>query len=235
MIKSSIGKLAGANMDIDLATLDDQIEWDQDQCPWNFDEDINLHRCAEKSISICPFFCGVKYLDIVLCSYPNPNPYLRLKTGLRELNVEGPTLGKSAVCVPIIRDLPEWFGIETANQQYLEDIDCMPTFLARFENSVVGFLTVKEYKAFAAEIHIMGVRPAFHRQGIGRSLVQACEEYLKYRDIGLLQVKTLSGSHSDENYDKTRAFYGSMGFTPLEEFKSLWGEENPCLQMIKCL
>jgi hypothetical protein len=26
-----------------------------------------------------------------------------------------------------------------------------------------------------------------------------------------------------------------MGFRPLEEFTDLWGEQNPCLQMIKSL
>ena len=37
------------------------------------------------------------------------------------------------------------------------------------------------------------------------------------------------------NYDKTRKFYLKYGFTPVEEFKSLWGEHNPCLMMVKIL
>ena len=32
-----------------------------------------VHKCAVKNISICKFFCGVKYLDSVLCSYPHGN------------------------------------------------------------------------------------------------------------------------------------------------------------------
>ena len=32
------------------------------------------HRCAVKNISICPYFCGIEYLDTVLCCYPNENP-----------------------------------------------------------------------------------------------------------------------------------------------------------------
>ncbi|MFA6119201.1 MAG: hypothetical protein WCT85_06020 [Parachlamydiales bacterium] len=50
-----------------------------------------------------------------------------------------------------------------------------------------------------------------------------------------MTVKTLSPSADDENYAKTRAFYLSMGFYPLEEFKTLWDENNPCLFMIKVL
>ena len=34
---------------------------------------------------------------------------------------------------------------------------------------------------------------------------------------------------------RTRAFYASRGFVPLEEFPLLWGEGNPCLQYVKAL
>ncbi|MCJ7702858.1 MAG: GNAT family N-acetyltransferase [Anaerolineales bacterium] len=222
-------------MDIDLSTPVDQIEWEQDQCPWNQDEGSLAHRCAIKDISICPFFCGVEFLDVVLCSYPNPNPHRREQAAMSELAVQGPVLGKSEICEPILKDLPEWFGIAAANQQYLKDINELPTFLAIVQDKAVGFLTLKEHSPFAAEIHILGVRPEFHRQGIGRSLVQAGELFLKNHKIEFLQVKTLSDSHPDENYTKTRAFYRSMGYKPLEEFRTYWGEANPCLQMIKFL
>ena len=67
------------------------------------------------------------------------------------------------------------------------------------------------------------------------ALLRAVESYLVGRGIEFLQVKTLSPAHPDKNYAKTRAFYGAMGFRPLEEFPDLWGEQNPCLQMIKGL
>ena len=66
-----IRKLSGANMDIDLTTPRNKIDWEQDQCPWNLAEGNSQHRCAVKNISICPYFKGVEYLDIILCSYPN--------------------------------------------------------------------------------------------------------------------------------------------------------------------
>lgn len=69
-----IRKLDGANMDIDLTTPHDQIEWEQDSCPWNVAENSAEHKCAVKDISICPYFCGIEYLDYVLCSYPHENP-----------------------------------------------------------------------------------------------------------------------------------------------------------------
>ncbi len=69
-----IRKLSGANMDIDLATPAGDIQWQQDQCPWNVAEQTGTHRCAVKNVSICPYFCGIEYLDTVLCSYPHENP-----------------------------------------------------------------------------------------------------------------------------------------------------------------
>ena len=70
-----IQKLSGANMDIDLATPQAEIAWKQDKCPWNAAEATALHHCAVKNISICPYFCGVEYLDTLLCCYPRENPF----------------------------------------------------------------------------------------------------------------------------------------------------------------
>lgn len=72
-MNETVRKLRGANMDIDLATPE-EISWEQDPCPWNKAEGTDLHRCAVKNVSICPYFCGVEYLDTLLCSYPNENP-----------------------------------------------------------------------------------------------------------------------------------------------------------------
>jgi hypothetical protein len=69
-----IRKLKGANMDIDLASPKESIAWEQDKCPWNGSERTDAHKCALKNVSICPYFCGVDYLDTLLCCYPNENP-----------------------------------------------------------------------------------------------------------------------------------------------------------------
>lgn len=73
-VNNTIRELNGANMDIDLTTEKKEIHWKQDECPWNKSENTNKHKCAVKNTSICPYFCGIEYLDIVLCSYPNKNP-----------------------------------------------------------------------------------------------------------------------------------------------------------------
>ena len=150
-----------------------------------------------------------------------------------EVILEGPLWGQASVCGPILRSLPAWFGIEQATAHYIEDTDRLPTWLARLDGEVVGFLTVWQHSRYAAEIHVMGIPPEMHRRGIGRALVQTVEAALCSRGVEYLQVKTLSPSHPDENYAKTRRFYLAMGFRPLEEFPDLWGDANPCLQMVK--
>ncbi len=77
-IESAMNKLAGANMDIDLATPAGQIAWSQAKCPWNALEGGDQHRCALKNISICQYFCGVEYPDSLLCCFPDENPHRTL-------------------------------------------------------------------------------------------------------------------------------------------------------------
>lgn len=48
-----------------------------------------------------------------------------------------------------------------------------------------------------------------------------------------LEVKTLDASRASESYTRTRAFYLSAGFEPLECIPEIWGSDNPCLIMVK--
>jgi ribosomal protein S18 acetylase RimI-like enzyme len=149
--------------------------------------------------------------------------------------VGGPVLGQGAAGEGILRALPDWFGIEEAIIQYRQAIDRLPTLLAYDGEQVVGFLSLKQHNPYAAEIYVMAILPEMHRRGIGRALVGAAEEHLRDNGTQYLQVKTLSPSHPDPNYARTRAFYLAMGFRPLEEFKTLWDAHNPALLMVKCL
>jgi ribosomal protein S18 acetylase RimI-like enzyme len=149
--------------------------------------------------------------------------------------IDGPLFGQSAVCEPILRALPDWFGIEEAIVHYVSESEQLPTFLAGQAGATVGFLSLKEHNPYAAEIYVMGIKAEAHRQGIGRALVVAVEAYLRERGAEYLQVKTLAALHPDPYYAKTRQFYTAMGFRPLEVFTELWGNENPCLLLVKRL
>ena len=118
--------------------------------------------------------------------------------------------------MPILRALPEWFGIEAAISQYASEIDRLPTFLAGSPAGVLGFLSLKLHNLYSAEVYVMGVRPESQHSGVGRALMKEAQSWLKQQGCEYLQVKTLGPSDEDLNYAKTRAFYAAMGFRPLE-------------------
>jgi len=149
--------------------------------------------------------------------------------------IEGPLLNQSSVCIPILRLLPDWFGIEEAILGYEREIEHLPTFLARSDGRVLGFLCLKQHNPFSAEIYVMAVRPEVHHSGIGRALVEAAEAHTAWLGVEYVQVKTLGPSRPNQEYACTRAFYEAIGFRPLEEFTQIWDEHNPCLILIKRL
>lgn len=148
---------------------------------------------------------------------------------MRVVEVESPA-ERSHLAERILRDLPEWFGIEEATAAYIADVATLPTFAV----DDLGFLSLKLHTARAAEVYVTGVMRASHGQGIGTALLAAAEEYLRVRDVEYLQVKTLGPSHTDVGYARTRSFYEARGFVPLEEIHGLW-EHNPCLILVKRL
>jgi GNAT superfamily N-acetyltransferase len=137
---------------------------------------------------------------------------------------------RSRLCESVLRELPEWFGIEEATVAYIRDVADLPTFTA----GDTGFLSLKLHTPQAAEVYVMGVRPLEHRRGLGTALLAAAEDYLRERGVGYLQVKTLGPSRPSEGYERTRRFYEARGFVALEEIHGLW-PGNPCLLMVKKL
>ncbi len=133
----------------------------------------------------------------------------------------------------VLADLPEWFGIPANTNQYVEDARELPFWLATAEKETVAFITLQSTSEDSAQIHCMGVKKAYQRQGVGSRLYQALEDYARSR-YKYLQVKTVAEGCYLE-YDQTVAFYRKMGFAKLEVFPSLWDEWNPCLIMVKYL
>ncbi len=149
--------------------------------------------------------------------------------------IEEITENKARICEEVLRALPEWFGIEESVRNYVEEARSRPMFAAREGDSAAGFLSLSLHNEFTGEIHVMGIKKEHHRKGLGKELVAYAEAYLAKRKFEFLTVKTLSPSRKSAEYDATRQFYLAMGFRPLEEFKTLWGESNPCLFLAKTI
>lgn len=142
---------------------------------------------------------------------------------------------KSQICNTVLRSLPKWFGIESAIVDYVNDVKTMDAWVIHADNELAGFLAINKHNSSTAEVHVIGIHEKFHNMGLGKILIQHAEDFLVEQNYKYLTVKTLSELRKDENYEKTRLFYLAMGFSPVEVFKTLWGEHNPCLLMIKSL
>jgi GNAT superfamily N-acetyltransferase len=136
----------------------------------------------------------------------------------------------------LVRELPEWFGIESAIREYIDAATRLDNYVATIESEPepAGVLLLDRHFDEAAEIHLLAVTPRLHRTGIGTALIERAEADLVRSGASYLQVKTLGPSRPDPNYDATRAFYLRFGFCPLEEIHGLW-PGNPCLVMVKSL
>ena len=150
---------------------------------------------------------------------------------------------QAAVVDRILGTLPEWFGIEESNAEYVRDGDRLPALLAvengrdhdaPGEGEVIGILLYARHFPETGEIHLIAVHRSHLRRGAGRAMVEALQALLRADGAALMSVKTLGPSHPDVNYAGTREFYRSLGFLPVEEMLDLW-PGNPCLIMVKPL
>lgn len=138
---------------------------------------------------------------------------------------------KSEIVNEILRDLPDWFGIEASLNEYVESAKNLELWAAKNDVEIIGFVAIGATSEYTCEINSMGIKKEFHRKGIGRKLLSTAEKALKDK-YKLIQVKTVDEGRYLE-YDRTIAFYESMGFIRLEVFPSLWDDWNPCLVLVK--
>jgi len=142
---------------------------------------------------------------------------------------------KAAICLDILRALPEWFGRPQAIEEYARVVEELPMFGFAVDGEIVGFLSLKSHTPVSAETYVLGVKKPWQRRGVGKRLFDAAETSCRRAGVKFLTVKTLAASHPDIFYAKTRAFYEAIGFLPLEVFPTLWAADNRCLLIVKAL
>ncbi|SHJ90169.1 Acetyltransferase (GNAT) domain-containing protein [Clostridium amylolyticum] len=134
---------------------------------------------------------------------------------------------KEEIAREILSKLTDWFGLPESTAEYVKCSRDMP-FWADIENEQVrGFITLRETSHYAAEIYVMGVLKEFHRNKIGNKLFKTCYNYAKEQGYLYIQVKTVKEGCYNE-YDRTIAFYKSLGFKEFECLPTLWDKWNPC-------
>ncbi len=112
------------------------------------------------------------------------------------------------------RALPEYFNDQGIAEMTVE-IPQEDGAVAEVDGKLVGFVTWAIHDGIG-RIGWIAVSGAHHRRGIGRRLVASAEEDLSAAGIDVLEVDTLGESVDYEPYERTRAFYRSVGFQDLK-------------------
>ena len=134
---------------------------------------------------------------------------------------------KKYITRTILEELPEWFGIPEAREEYIRNSAEKAFFCAEENEKDLGFLYLKETGKDTVELAVMGVLKEYHRKGIGKELFNRAKMAAKEMGYSFMQVKTVQMGKYEE-YDQTNLFYMSLGFKDLEVFPTLWDERNPC-------
>ena len=134
---------------------------------------------------------------------------------------------KKRIARTVLEGLKEWFEVEESREGYIRDCADWIFLVAKEDDKVMGFLCLKETGNDTVELAVMGVLKDYHRNGIGRQLVDKAIEVAESSGYEFMQVKTVKmGVYED--YDITNRFYISCGFKELEVFPLYWDEANPC-------
>lgn len=140
--------------------------------------------------------------------------------------------GGGAACKAILDELPTWFGIPEANAAYVQSVAAHPGVVASIQGDDVGITTVKHHTAFAAEIHLMAVKPAHHRVGIGRAILMRVEERLAAAEPSSFRSRP-GATATPSRATPRRAPSDWPPASVHSEFPTLWDHASPALQPIK--
>ncbi|HAT8894503.1 TPA: GNAT family N-acetyltransferase [Legionella pneumophila] len=135
------------------------------------------------------------------------------------------------LCQTITKDLPEYFGLPEANEHYAIGVKTRTNFAAKNELDIIGLVSIDFPYPNNANIYWMAVKRDFHRQGVGKQLIEAACQLAKTQGAKTITVETLSPSESEENYLKTYRFYQSVGFNALFDLKPAGYEWNMVYMM----
>lgn len=111
----------------------------------------------------------------------------------------------------VARALPEWFDKDARLRALPVDVRHQQGYVAVAGRRVVGFMTFYVAEG-RLQIGWLGVRPEFHRRGVGTALLKCAEREAANRGVSELSVYTLGAGVDYKPYEATRAFYFRNGF-----------------------
>lgn len=92
-----------------------------------------------------------------------------------EIMLENNVKTKQVIVYEVLKDLPEWFGLDDALNEYVKNSSKYLLWVAKENDEILGFISLKETALKVAEIYCMGVK----KSGINKELEQDCSLRLK--------------------------------------------------------
>ncbi|MBP6985197.1 MAG: GNAT family N-acetyltransferase [Alphaproteobacteria bacterium] len=124
-----------------------------------------------------------------------------------------------ALCRQIAADLPDYFGLAQANEQYFSGVRTRENFAAKTDGKYVGLLSLDFPCPGSSNVYWMAVLREYQSHGVGGRLLGHACAFAKTHDATTITVETLAPQETDENYLKTYRFYEHSGFKPLFNLK----------------
>ncbi len=131
-----------------------------------------------------------------------------------------------ALCRQITADLPEYFGLPEANEQYFAGVRTRENFASIIDGKYAGLLSLDFPYPGNSNVYWMAVLREFQGHGVGSKLLLHVCAFAKTRGTTTMTVETLAPQEADENYLKTYKFYKHSGFKPLFNLKPAGYEWN---------
>jgi GNAT superfamily N-acetyltransferase len=138
----------------------------------------------------------------------------------------------TASCFQLAAALPDYFN--AAGLEHMQaDLASGELYGAFTSTDLIGFAVYGELNPQAVELAWLAVRREHWSRGVGTRLVTESLAHLPSH-YKVCQVKTLAATVPSPGYERTRRFYGKLGFVALETIDPYpeWGPGNPCQLMV---
>jgi GNAT superfamily N-acetyltransferase len=140
---------------------------------------------------------------------------------------------KQEITTKVLRDLPEWFGIEESTKEYIDKVIEYPFISAFINDNAVGFYSLREENIDILDMYVLGVLKEYHNKGVGTELQEYANSYAKINNYKHMMVITLAEKANNYEYSLTRKFYLKMGFTDFYQNEKIFDSYNPAQILIK--
>jgi len=97
---------------------------------------------------------------------------------------------KKNICTEVLRDLPEWFGLEDSLLEYVKNVTKYPFFVSYLDGEVVGFYSLREENKSCLDMYVLGIKKKYHGLGYGTLLQDYVTKYAINKGYDYLMVLT---------------------------------------------